>query len=457
MRLVFALALVLVEYLLISVALDSSGTPWGHAAALAVAVACAVVLFAEQTRRAILVARVERRTLALHGVLALGAAVVIAFVRSPLVVTAVAICAALPLLLPVLRIAFADRRAAIVAAIVGAAAFVVGLNGGALWPWLARWTLRGVAVVLHGAGVDVIEHVEEGIVGTPAFVVRVDPTCSGMEGLGLMLVFVGVGLYGFRRELVFPRAWLLVPTAAALVLALNVLRISVLIGVGHAGAPDLALGGFHSRAGWVGFCAVAALVVEVARRSRWLRSAPRRGGDAPAVAYLAPVAALLAGKLVVPLLSTDVTLALVWRTALGELVRGRGGPVVAIVAGVIVYIVWRAFGAVAPPEAPSLATWGLHFAVSVFLIPVVEELAFRGYLLRRLFTPRFEDADPARAPLWSVFASALVFGVAHERFAAAVLAGLVFAWVYRRRGRLLDAVLAHAVANAAIALEVMSL
>lgn len=468
MRAPIALAVVLIEYLLVSVGLDSTGTPWGYAAAFAVAAACAVVLFAERTREAIFALRIERRAIALHAALAVIVGVVIVFVRDSRIVAALAVVAALPIVLPIAVVAFLDRRAVVLASIVGVGAAFVALRFGALWPLLADATLRGVAFVLRATGVAVIEHADEAIVGTTSFVVRIDPTCSGMEGLGLMLVFVGAGLFAMRRQLVFPRAWILLPAAAALVLVLNVLRISALIGVGHAGAPELALGGFHSRAGWVGFCAVAAIVVEVARRSRWLRRTRDRGAfDAPAVAYLAPVAALLAGKLVVPPVSADgelayvvsaiacaATLVLVRGAALREFVRSTPG-IEAVAVGVAVYLVWRAFGSSAPAEPFTATTWSVHFAVSVFLIPVVEELAFRGYLMRRLFARHFEGAAAAAAPVWAVIVSAFVFGAAHERFVAAVFAGLAFAFVYRRRGRLLDAVVAHAVANALIALEIL--
>ncbi len=88
---------------------------------------------------------------------------------------------------------------------------------------------------------------------------------------------------------------------------------------------------------------------------------------------------------------------------------------------------------------------------SVLVIPVVEELAFRGFLLPWLVNPDFKSV-PARA--WTVSAvafSSLAFGALHAQWALATLVGLAFAAARLWRGRLADAILAHAMCNAAVA------
>ena len=51
--------------------------------------------------------------------------------------------------------------------------------------------------------------------------------------------------------------------------------------------------------------------------------------------------------------------------------------------------------------------------------------------------------------------SSVLFGAMHQRFVAGTLAGLLLAIAYRRRGRLGDAILAHATANGLIAATVL--
>ena len=93
---------------------------------------------------------------------------------------------------------------------------------------------------------------------------------------------------------------------------------------------------------------------------------------------------------------------------------------------------------------------------SALVVPLCEELAFRGYLLRRLQSGDFTSVSP-RAWTWlSLIASSLVFGALHGRWFAGSLAGLAYAVLLVRTGRLGEAVAAHAVTNAIIALWVLS-
>jgi CAAX prenyl protease-like protein len=84
----------------------------------------------------------------------------------------------------------------------------------------------------------------------------------------------------------------------------------------------------------------------------------------------------------------------------------------------------------------------------VVIAPLSEELAFRGYLMRRLQRPDVEKVDP-RHPGWLGPAlSSIAFGLLHgSRWMEGIAAGLVYTHVYAKRGRLGDAILAHAVTN----------
>ena len=81
--------------------------------------------------------------------------------------------------------------------------------------------------------------------------------CSGYEGLGLILVFTTAWLWFHRADWRFPQALVLIPVGLATIWIFNCLRIAALLLIGTAGAPAIALGGFHSQAGWLGFNVVA--------------------------------------------------------------------------------------------------------------------------------------------------------------------------------------------------------
>lgn len=96
----------------------------------------------------------------------------------------------------------------------------------------------------------------------------------------------------------------------------------------------------------------------------------------------------------------------------------------------------------------------MRVAGSCLLIPLVEELAFRGFLLPWLVSSDFESAP--RQWTWSaVLLSSLAFGAIHEQWLAGAIARLAFAAARLYRGRLGDAVLAHALCNAGIAVAVL--
>lgn len=103
------------------------------------------------------------------------------------------------------------------AAAAGAGAWGLGALALDLWRPMSRATLTAAAMLLHplvpGATIDPATF----RIGTPAFSVLVSRECSGLESLGLMLVFTTAWLWLHRAEWRFPRALLIVPVGMALV------------------------------------------------------------------------------------------------------------------------------------------------------------------------------------------------------------------------------------------------
>lgn len=167
------------------------------------------------------------------------------------------------------------------------ATLAVVMAAGAAAPALAMrlqpvWQLDGIAGATFGAvrwlvgalGYDVTADPVARHIGADGFMISVAPVCSGIEGIALVTIFVTLYLGLFRAELRFPRALLLYPLGIAASAALNVVRISALLVLGIEGQPELAVGGFHSHAGWVMFTAVALGIIAVARRVSWFNRAP---------------------------------------------------------------------------------------------------------------------------------------------------------------------------------------
>jgi exosortase E/protease (VPEID-CTERM system) len=317
------------------------------------------------------------------------------------------------------------------------------------------------------------------------FRVSIAPVCSGADGLGLVVLFQATWIALARDRLLLSRTLLLVPLGVALAFAANVARIAALLWVGGSGWVELAVGGLHSKLGWILFIGIALGTIAIAERLPWFRRTGRaRQAEADALpataaAYVAPLIAALVAALVTSIwsdaaldrwyvarvLAASCTLWLVRRDLPSPSIAPSWFPVVAAAVACAAWIGLVPVDAAAAGSfvaalqglgAAERWAWILMRIIgSCLMIPVVEELAFRGFLLRWLVSPEFERVPP-RAWTWSaVLLSSLAFGAVHAHWILGTLAGLAFAMVLLRRGRLADAILAHALTNAGIAVAVL--
>ena len=341
---------------------------------------------------------------------------------------------------------------------------------------VASLTFDAVALAIAALGYDVISLPEERIIGTEAFAIDVAPACSGIEGIALVTLFVSIYLWLFRDQLRFPRALLLYPIGILASTLFNVVRITVLLAIGLEGNPELAVGGFHSHAGWMMFTLVALGIVILAQSVPALQREPVAAAKADAAPLLPfwrdpnmaailpfavfmltaiPVAALSATPGVIYPLRVVIVGAVMlgfWR--LYRALPWRADPA-ALGIGAAIAALWILVP-VAPGEGTApygaltgllLVGWFIMRGIgTIVLVPVLEELFFRQYLHRLI------SVGTGRA--WLYFASvvtAALFAVLHDRWAEAFLAGLAFSWlVHRTGGKVTDAIVAHAVANALI-------
>ena len=198
-----------------------------------------------------------------------------------------------------------------------AAACVLGDVIRSLWVSTAYLTLTLVYFILHPFLPALWEDPARLLIGTPRFSVEVAPQCSGLEGIALILAFTGLWLVLFRKEFRFPNALALLPAGVLVMFAANALRIAVLIAIGDAGARRIALGGFHSQAGWIVFNLVALGFAVGARRIPWLviradHGKPRPFSENVTAAYLMPLISVLA----VGMVTTAVSSGFDWLYAL---------------------------------------------------------------------------------------------------------------------------------------------
>jgi exosortase E/protease (VPEID-CTERM system) len=302
--------------------------------------------------------------------------------------------------------------------------------------------------------------------------------------MGLIVAFLSAYLWLQRRRLRFPYALALVPLGAVAAWVANVPRLVALVAIGNSWSRSVALGGFHSQAGWIAFIAVAFAIVVVAERLRYFAagdSLRAASGPNPAAAYLVPfLTAVAIGMLTAafsdgfdvlyPLRVLAASGALWWfRSSYRGLAWNCSRP--AIAAGAAVFVVWLLLAPESAPEgrviAPSAELgrwpsgvaalwWASRFIGYLLVTPLVEELAFRGFLTRQLIAADFESAPLGRYTAFSFLASSLAFGAEHGSFwFVGTLAGMAYALALYRRGSLGDALAAHITTNALLASYVL--
>ncbi len=153
--------------------------------------------------------------------------------------------------------------------------------------------------------------------------------------------------------------------------------------------------------------------------------------------------------------------------------HGWRGTLLAAAAGIVVFALWVApqafFGAAARTEGfnptifvdQPLAYWGtvlLRFLRLVVIVPLVEEIFWRGFLLRYFIDEKF-DRVPFGAFSWLSFGVVSVgFMFVHSMadWPAALLTGALYNFVAYRTKSLGACVLAHALTNLLLGLWIMN-
>jgi CAAX prenyl protease-like protein len=102
------------------------------------------------------------------------------------------------------------------------------------------------------------------------------------------------------------------------------------------------------------------------------------------------------------------------------------------------------------PYAPGATGWPLtliRIAGSAFVIGIIEEFFWRGWLYRWMLGKNFLKVDPGTYDRFVFLTVALVFGLEHKEWLAGFGAGLAYAWLYLKTRDIWATALAHALTN----------
>jgi CAAX prenyl protease-like protein len=131
----------------------------------------------------------------------------------------------------------------------------------------------------------------------------------------------------------------------------------------------------------------------------------------------------------------------------------------AIVTGIVVLVLWVSLNAgwmsvgAAPgfdPRDGGRIDWllvAIRIAGAALVVPVMEELFWRSFLMRWIVHPDFETVETSQLGLKSFVITVLLFGFEHNLWLAGIVAGAAYSLLYMRHRNLWSPILAHAVTN----------
>ena len=329
--------------------------------------------------------------------------------------------------------------------------------------------------------------------GTNRFVVEIWPECSGYEGMALMIALLATYCFLQRDQLRVYRALWIIPLASFAMFALNGIRIAVLIAIGHFYSPQLALDGFHVVGGWLNLLVVLMASLLTLNTFPYFFKNPHllKTERSEELLLLLPLIILMIVGLFdqifvvnfdwlypAPILLSTLAI-FYYRSHLQAMIAKALFSSYAI--GIFVFFVWIWLVPLDPIKNQTffneitsiplgLALLWLVFRVigSVLIVPIAEELAFRGFALPRtmIWMDNFFNKNTLfKLPSYyiylisatlSLLLTSIIFGMLHSDFLAGLMAGVGFGIAYLLRRKVIDAIVAHAVTNGLLSIYVVT-
>lgn len=148
---------------------------------------------------------------------------------------------------------------------------------------------------------------------------------------------------------------------------------------------------------------------------------------------------------------------------------GVSGWGAALAGGAAVFVVWTQvdwdWAVVVRPDGldphsdDGTMNWPLalgRLAGLVLVVPVMEELFWRSFLLRWIEKHDFLAVSPRQVGWGAMLITTALFAVEHNRWFAGAIAGAVYALLYMRTGNIWVAIIAHMVTNAMLGIWILA-
>jgi CAAX prenyl protease-like protein len=124
---------------------------------------------------------------------------------------------------------------------------------------------------------------------------------------------------------------------------------------------------------------------------------------------------------------------------------------------------WMVVGDAGPGFVPldrdghlDIALAAARFVALAAVVPVMEELFWRSYLMRRIEARDFLGRDPRRTSWLGWTVSSALFASEHSLWIAGLVAGAAYGGLYARSGNLRSPLISHAITNATLGLWILA-
>ncbi len=151
---------------------------------------------------------------------------------------------------------------------------------------------------------------------------------------------------------------------------------------------------------------------------------------------------------------------------------GPGALALAAVVGLLVAVGWvgldghypaipylggkrTEFNPLTLPAAARVGFVAVRMLGLVVLVPLIEELFYRSFLMRWALDPIYTRVPIGRVTPLGLAVTTGVFACSHPEWLPAILTGLAWGWLVGRTGSVLACVVSHAVANLAVGVYVI--
>ncbi|MFM9434214.1 uncharacterized protein ACFDR9_001268 [Janthinobacterium sp. CG_23.3] len=140
----------------------------------------------------------------------------------------------------------------------------------------------------------------------------------------------------------------------------------------------------------------------------------------------------------------------------------------ALATGVVVLLLWINLNAGwmtvgtptgFDPRTDGVVDWLMvivRIGGAALVVPVMEELFWRSFLMRWIESPKFLEIRPAHVKTKALVVTVILFGFEHNLWLAGIVAGAAYTFLYMRSQNLWSPILAHGVTNGLLGVWIIS-